>query len=177
MTTSWLNLLARVPCITWPLAATDRLRSKEVMAMGYDHSCFDEQAGQAPSQPTQLELVPNPPTQDVDSEARGLTRVPSLLPLEARRLIWEGALVLVLAPETKHPQDLGAPIGRRVEICLNRPWGRDLKRLVNDPAMPIICCEDDPNNQRRITAKLHKLGFQHIFTLQPNPITVVSNND
>ena len=147
------------------------------MAMGYDHSCFDEQGGQAPSQPTRLDSVTNPLTQDVDSEARGLARVHSLMPLEARRLIWEGALVLVLAPEPKQHLELGAPIGRRVEIFLNRPWGRELKRLVNDPALPIICCEDDPKKQRRITGKLQKLGFQHIFTVQPHPITGVSNND
>ena len=136
--------------------------------MGYDHSCFDEQAG-----PAACESFPEKPcsqqqTPDVVSEAKELAPVIPLLPLEAQRLIWEGAIVLVVAPEgNQHQESTTASIGLHVEICLQRPWARELKRLVADRSLPILCSEDDPELQQRITRTLQLMGFQHIFTIKP----------
>ncbi len=135
--------------------------------MGYDHSCFDEQAGQDPGQTAGFESTAPALAQDLEAQANDESPIRQLRPLEARRLIWEGAMVLMLAPDPGQHQHPPVPPGLRVEISLNRPWGRELKQLVNDPAMPIICSEADPDKQRLITKKLKKLGFNHVFTIQP----------
>jgi hypothetical protein len=139
--------------------------------MGYDHSCFDEQAGPASSQPLPENSGLQQQTSDLIGDARGLAPIMPLLPLEAQRLIWEGAILLVVAPEaTPHPEGTTALIGLRVEICLHRPWARELKRLVSDPSLPILCAENDPELQQRITRTLQRLGFQHIFTTKLNEV-------
>ena len=137
--------------------------------MGYDHSYFDEQPAQGPSQPARIESIHQQmANRSAEERMQGWAKVQILNPQEARRLIWEGAILLILAPANKQPQELTLSKGMVVEICLNRRWGRDLKRHVNDLAFPIICCEEEPNNQRHITKMLQKLGFKHLFTIQPD---------
>ena len=139
--------------------------------MGYDHSCFDEQAGQAASQSPPLGSGSESQTPNLISEARGLAKVHRLLPLEAQRLLWEGAIVLVVAPEANPLQDLAAsPIGLRVEICLHRPWAREFKRLVSDLSLPILCSENDPKLQQKISETLQRIGYKHIFTVTSNEV-------
>ena len=38
-------------------------------------------------------------------------------------------------------------------MSLNRPWARDLKRLVNDPNFAIICWDVEPINWGRMDAQ------------------------
>jgi hypothetical protein len=141
--------------------------------MGYDHSCFDEQAGQAASQSAPLDFGSKTQMPNLVNEGRGLAQVHHLLPLEAQRLISEGAIMLVVAPEQNPLQEVAtAPIGLRVEVCLHRPWARELKRLVSDRSLPILCNENDPTLLRRITETLQRLGFQHIFTITSSEVNI-----
>jgi hypothetical protein len=141
--------------------------------MGYDHSCSDEQAGHAASQPPPMGSGSESQMPNMISEARGLAKVHRLLPLEAQRLILEGAIVLVVGQDDIPLQDLAAsPIGLRVEIGLHRPRARELKRLVSDRSLLILCSENDPKRQQRITETLQRIGYKHIFTVTSSEVIV-----
>lgn len=79
--------------------------------------------------------------------------------LQARRLIWEGALVLdARSKEEFDRSHLQGAISMPLE-CRDA----EILRLLPDPMVPILCYSNGQNRAQELMAKLKRLGYGHAY--------------
>lgn len=79
--------------------------------------------------------------------------------LEARRLIWEGALVLDARSkeEFDHSHLQGA-----ISVSMERS-DAEIQRLLPDSMVPILCYSNRQDRAQHLIAKLRRLGYSHAY--------------
>jgi hypothetical protein len=86
----------------------------------------------------------------------------SLEPVEVRRLIWEGVMLLDARSERDRAN---VPHTVAVPLC-HRASPQALQLLCGDRQEPLVCASNGERRARRLAVRLNRLGYRHVYVLR-----------